>query len=150
MPNWVNKTAKRTAVAAPGETLHAALFCRPARDDGSAKRLGAPAGTLGKMVDNDAAGATDGVAADMPAVNAVLAITESKLVAFGHGSLLGRVKGELASWPLADVASIELTGEPGAVGTNVAVTFADGSSFAVVPGTRAKRFVEAFAERVGA
>jgi hypothetical protein len=138
MPDWVKKTTARADAAAPGEALHAALFCRPLADDGSVKRLGAM----------NAEGAADGegLAARLPRINTVLALTDEHLLAFGHGSLLGRVKGVLARWELAEVANVDLDGDPGAGGTTLVIHFADGTSVRVVPGSRARRFVEAFGE----
>jgi hypothetical protein len=141
MPDWVKKTAKPAAKATPGEALHAALFCRPVADDGTVKRLGA-------MTAADDATAGEGLASRMPRVNAVLAITDTSLVAFGHGSLLGRVKGSLANWSLTEVADVSLDGAPGAAGTTVTVRFVDDTSLVVVPGSRARRFVEAYTERI--
>jgi hypothetical protein len=150
MPDFAKKAAKRVAaVANDGETTRAALFVRPCTGD-TAKALGAPVGVLshiGRLAD-DVAGELDeeecGPAAAF-AHNAVLVLTDRRLLVFGHGSLTGRVKGLVADFDLSEVARMHLDTPEGAAAA-LEVTFTDDTTVRLVPGSRRQRFVEAIDE----
>lgn len=154
MPDFLKKAAKRTdEICGEDETPLAALFCRPRVGD-QTKRLGAPGGALskvGKLADSaDATGDEDAVAVDprdaMFGQNTILVLTPQRLLAFGHGTYTGRVKDLLGAVELTDVAAIELeappVGESGA--SSLEISFADGYRATLTPGTRRRRFVDAF------
>ena len=143
MPDMLKKASKQAAkVCDADETAVAALFVRPMSGD-EVKRLGTPGGAIGNIgrladqVDDDAEG--EEVAPQMAETsdprqlmfgqNAVLVLTEHRLLAFGHGTYSGRVKGLLGSVELDSIASLELDAPP--VGESGAATleigFADGA-----------------------
>lgn len=148
MPDFTKKAAKPVAaVAHDGETARAALFVRPCTGE-TAKALGAPGGVLsrvGRLADDVPADADGADPTAAFARNAVLVLTDQRLLVFGHGSLTGRVKGLVASFELADIDRMHLdTPDTGA--TTLEVTFADGTTVRLVPGSRRQRFVDAFDE----
>lgn len=153
MPDMLKKASKQaTKVCDGGETAVAALFVRPVQGD-VVKRLGTPAAaiaTVGRLADQVDTGTEAAESADPRRVmfgqNAVLVVTERRLLAFGHGAYSGRVKGLLGSMELAAVTSMELDAPPvGQSGPAVLkISFADGETVSVAPGSRRRRFVEAF------
>ncbi len=149
MPDFLKKAAKRTAaICEDGEAGVAALFVRPRHGDDT-KRLGAPGGALGKLrpLADDEGEGTDERAA-MFARNAVLVLTEHRLLAFGHGSYTGRVKELVGELPLSAIAAMNLDAPPpGEKGmASLEVVFADGERVTVTPGSRRAAFVRAFEE----
>lgn len=159
MPDMLKKASKQaTKTCAPGETPVAALFVRPRHGD-EVKRLGTPSAAIGKVGrladqvdDSDGPDAGPVEAIDprelMFNQNAVLVLTEDRLLAFGHGTYTGRVKGLLGSVELSEIASIELDAPPvGESGpATLEIGFADGEAVSLAPGSRRRRFVEAFDE----
>jgi hypothetical protein len=150
MPDFAKKAAKRVAaVAHDGETPRAALFVRPCAGD-TAKALGAPGGVLSHVgrladdtsVDVDLDGA--GPAAAF-AQNAVLVLTDRRLLVFGHGSLTGRVKDLVAGFDLSEIERIHLE-TPDAAPAILELAFTDDTTVRLVPGSRRQRFVAAFEE----
>jgi hypothetical protein len=150
MPDFAKKAAKRVAaVAHDGETTRAALFVRPCTGE-TAKALGAPGGVLshvGRLADDVAGehGEDDSGPAAAFVHNAVLVLTDHRLLVFGHGSLTGRVKGLVADFDLSEIARMHLDSPEGAAAT-LELTFADDTTVRLVPGSRRQRFVEAFDE----
>lgn len=159
MPDMLKKAAKQaTKICDADETPVAALFVRPRHGD-EVKRLGTPSAAIGKVGrladqvdDADETGPVEAESTDprdlMFGQNAVLVLTEHRLLAFGHGTYTGRVKGLLGSIELGAIASVELDAPP--VGESGAATleigFADGEAVSLAPGSRRRRFVEAFGE----
>jgi hypothetical protein len=153
MPDFAKKAAKRiAAVADDGETTHAALFVRPCTGE-TAKALGAPGGVLshvGRLADDVADVADDadpdqGGSAAAFGRNAVLVLTDRRLLVFGHGTLTGRVKGLVAAFDLSDIDRVHLDTPEGAPAI-LELTLADETTVRLVPGSRRQRFVEAFEE----
>lgn len=148
MPDFAKKAAKRVAaVAHDGETTRAALFVRPCTGD-TAKALGAPGGVLshvGRLADDVAVDPAAHEAGPATAFthNAVLVLTDRRLLVFGHGSLTGRVKDLVAAFDLSEVAQMHLDTPEGAAAT-LELTFADDTTVRLVPGSRRQRFVETF------
>jgi hypothetical protein len=140
MPDFLKKAQKRTdAVCDDGETPLAALFVRPRSEDGT-KRLGAPGGALSKM--NRLADRTADETNPFDQ-NCVLVLTDRRLLAFGHGTLTGRVRDLIGALPNNDIVSMSLERpEQGAVG--LVIAFADGDSVELAPGSRSRSFVDAF------
>lgn len=157
MPDMLKKAAKQAIkICDADETPIAALFVRPRHGD-EVKRLGTPSAAIGKVGrladqvdDADETGLVDAESTDprelMFSQNAVLVLTEHRLLAFGHGTYTGRVKGLLGSVELGAISSLELDAPP--VGESGAATleigFADGEAVSLAPGSRRRRFVEAF------
>ena len=159
MPDMLKKASKQaTKVCDADETPIAALFVRPMNGD-EVKRLGTPGGAIGnigRLADQldeeltDDESPVEAESADPRALmfgqNAVLVLTEHRLLAFAHGTYSGRVKGLLGSVELGAIASLELDAPP--VGESGAATleigFADGEAVSLAPGSRRRRFVEAF------
>ncbi|MFN3215218.1 MAG: hypothetical protein ACE367_01850 [Acidimicrobiales bacterium] len=150
MPDFAKKAAKRVAaVAHDGEITRAALFVRPCTGE-TAKALGAPGGVLshvGRLADDVAGelGTDESGPATAFTHNAVLVLTDRRLLVFGHGSLTGRVKGLVADFDLSDIARLHLDTPEGAAAT-LELTFTDDTTVRLVPGSRRQRFVEAFDE----
>lgn len=148
MPDFAKKAAKRVAaVADDGESTRAALFVRPCTGD-TAKALGAPGGVLshvGRLADDvpTAADAEALATSDVFARNAVLVLTDRRLLVFGHGSLTGRVKDLVAAFDLSSIDQMRLETPDGGTAT-LEITFGDGTEVRLVPGSRRKRFVDAF------
>ncbi len=150
MPDFSKKAAKRTAaVCDDGEVGVAALFIRPRHGEGT-KRLGAPGGALGRLAPlaDTASEEDDDPRAAMFARNAVLVLTEQRLLVFGHGTYTGRVKDLVGQVPLASVAAMELDAPPpGEKGpASLELVFTDGERVTVTPGSRRAAFVRAFEE----
>ena len=162
MPDFLRKASRQAGkVCDADETPVAALFVRPRGGD-DVKRLGTPGGAIGKIgrladehegSDADPAAHTDDTATTDPLVamfgqNAVLVLTEQRLLAFGHGTYSGRVKGLVGSVELASIQSMDLDAPPvGESGpATLEIRFSDGRSVSVAPGSRRRRFVEAFEE----
>lgn len=150
MPDFAKKAAKRiAAVADDGETTHAALFVRPCTGE-TAKALGAPGGVLshvGRLADDVADDADCDQAGPAAAFgrNAVLVLTDRRLLVFGHGTLTGRVKGLVAAFDLSDIERMHLDTPEGAPAI-LELNLADETTVRLVPGSRRQRFVEAFEE----
>ncbi|MEM7286713.1 MAG: hypothetical protein AAF480_10215 [Actinomycetota bacterium] len=162
MPDMLKKASKQAEkICDADETPVAALFVRPRNGD-DVKRLGTPGGAIGNIgrladqmdeddeeqpVEAEAVESTDPRSL-MFGQNAVLVLTEHRLLAFGHGTYSGRVKGLLGAVELGAISSLELDappiGESGAATLEIA--FADGESVSLAPGSRRRRFVEAFDE----
>lgn len=157
MPDMLKKASKQATKVCDGdETPVAALFVRPMNGD-EVKRLGTPGGAIGNIgrladqLDEELADDAGEVESSDPRAlmfsqNAVLVLTEHRLLAFGHGTYSGRVKGLLGSVELGAIASLALdappVGESGAATLEIA--FSDGASVSLAPGSRRRRFVEAF------
>lgn len=143
MPDFLKKAAKRTEAVCDGdEAPLAALFCRPRSGD-TTKRLGAPGGAISK-VGKLADGRDE--SASVFAQNSVLVLTDQRLLVFGHGTYTGRVKDLIGEVDLTDIASMDLeappVGESGA--SSLKITFTDGEQLELTPGSRRRRFIEAF------
>ncbi len=161
MPDFLKKAAKRAnAECGDDETTIAALFCRP-RTGEQTRRLGAPGGATEKVgqvtrladgSDTDAEGDMSPQAARqaMFAHNVVLVLTTERLLGFGHGTYTGRVRKLTGQIALSDIESMDLEappiGQSGASALNI--TFTDGQRVELTPGSRRRRFVEAF-EKMG-
>lgn len=157
MPDFLKKASKRTSdICADDEPPLAALFCRPRQGD-ETKRLGTPGGALSKVskladsVDQtDDGGGGGGETTDqrdlMFGQNAILVLTERRLLAFGHGTYTGRVKPLSGEVALADITSLDLEAPPvGRSGaSSLVIKFTDGYLVTLTPGSRRRRFVEAF------
>ncbi len=154
MPNLLKKAEKRTReVCAEDETAIAALFIRPA-GDGKTKRFGTPGGALAKVAPlaDQMSDDTEHPGAALFAQNAVLILTDSRLLAFGHGSLTGRIGHLAGEVDLADVTSMSFAKSDAAeedASENLRVQFSDGTVAWATPGSRRQRFVDAFAEASG-
>lgn len=154
MPDFLKKADRRIrAVAHDGEESLAAIFVRP-RQGETTKALGAPGGTLsriGRLAD-EAGDTPEGEApphpADLLRRNGILVLTTRRLLVFGHGSYTGRVRGLTGEIAFADLASIAIDAPEGAPAT-LDITFADGTAVSLTPGSRRRRFVEAW-EQVSA
>ena len=160
MPDFLRKASRQAGkVCDADETPVAALFVRPRSGD-DVKRLGTPGGAIGKIgrfadghdgtaVEEDT---VDETAVDPRALmfgqNAVLVLTEHRLLAFAHGTYSGRVRGLLGSVELDAIESLELDAPPiGESGpATLEIHFSDGEAVSVAPGSRRRRFVEAFEE----
>ena len=159
MPDMLKKASKQAAkICDADEAPVAALFVRPRNGD-EVKRLGTPSaaiGKVGRLADQvDDADETTPVEAEitdprelMFNQNAVLVLTEHRLMAFGHGTYTGRVKGLLGSVELGAISSLELDAPPvGESGpATLEIGFADGEAVSLAPGSRRRGFVEAFEE----
>lgn len=159
MPDMLKKASKQaTKICDADETPVAALFVRPRHGD-EVKRLGTPSAAIGKVgrladqVDDlDEADPIEAEATDarelMFGQNAVLVLTEHRLLAFGHGTYTGRVKSLLGAVELGAISSLALDAPPvGESGpATLEIEFADGEAVSLAPGSRRRRFVEAFEE----
>ncbi len=161
MPDFLRKASRQAGkVCDADETPVAALFVRPRSGD-DVKRLGTPGGAIGKIgrfADDHDDADTDSGDTDAPDTgdpralmfgqNAVLVLTQHRLLAFGHGTYSGRVKGLLGGVDLSAIDSLELDAPPiGESGpATLEIRFADGEGVSVAPGSRRRRFVEAFEE----
>jgi hypothetical protein len=113
-------------------------------------------GQVAKLADAaepEALGSGDAAAGDpqeMFAQNVILILTERRLLAFGHGTYTGRVRKLVGEIALTDVATMDLEAPPvGKSGdSSLAITFTDGETVSLTPGSRRRRFIEAF-ERLG-
>ena len=147
MPDFLKKASKRVdAVCPDDEARLAALFVRPGAGD-ETKRLGAPGGTLGKVAPlADKVESAGNDRSELFGQNAVLVLTDQRLLVFAHGSLSGRVRDLVGELPLGDIASMDLDAPPpGERGVaTLTITFTDGGVAVVTPGSRRRRFVEAF------
>ena len=147
MPDFLRKATKQTAkVCEVDEPPVAALFVRPRIGD-ETKRLGAPGSAVSRRKSDDAAGADEPATAEVLfEQNAVLVLTDRRLLVFGHGSLLGRVRELIGALDLRDVLEMDLDVPP--AGSQQAATlqmaFADGSSVTVTPGSRRNQFIAAY------
>lgn len=141
MPNFLTKAAKRIdAVAEPGEEGIAALFVRPLAGD-EAKVLGAPGGALSRMGRlADGGKELDGAPFER---NCILVLTPHRLLAFGHGTLTGRVRGLVGAMDLDEISAIRLDEREDGP-DNLVIDFTDGESVRLSPGTRRSVFVDAF------
>jgi len=144
MPDFLKKARRRVdAVCPDDEARLAALFIRPGAGD-ETKRLGAPGGTLGKVAPlADQIDANDHEIFDQ---NAVLVLTDRRLLVFGHGTLTGRVRDLVGEVALDDIESMSLDAPPpGERGVaTLTIDFANGATAVVTPGSRRRRFVESF------
>jgi hypothetical protein len=151
MPNFLKKAARQTRrVCGEDEVPVSALFSRP-RHGEEIKRLGAPGGALAKVAKfADVVDASEGTAGDqrvdMFGQNAILILTDRRLLAFAHGTYSGMVKGLIGEVPLTSIRAMSLDApEPGKHGPALLqIAFVDGETFAVTPGSRRRRFVAAF------
>ncbi|MFN3218633.1 MAG: hypothetical protein ACE367_19230 [Acidimicrobiales bacterium] len=121
--------------------------------------LGAIGGAIGAAIGFIAAqalasklvsrGAGEGMAAAVPGGNAVLAVTDRRLLVFGHNTMSGKPQGLQAQYTLDQVHSIAVT--KGKMTGSLAVTFADGStsSFDVAKTAKPEPFVAAFQQLTG-
>lgn len=147
MPDFLRKATKQTAkVCHADEQPTAALFVRPRVGD-ETKRLGTPASAASRRKSDDAAGDDETTTAGaLFEQNAVLVLTDRRLLVFGHGSLLGRVRALIGALDLRDVLEMDLDVPP--AGSQQPATlhmaFTDGSSVAVTPGSRRKQFIAAY------
>lgn len=151
MPDFLKKAAKQTReVCGEAEEPLAALFTRP-RVGEDVKRLGTPGGRTSKMskladTGPDEIEHVEDVRERMFGQNAVLVLTPERLLAFEHGTYSGRVKGLLGEVPLSEISAIELDAPP--IGESgpawLEITFTDGEAVSLAPGTRRRRFVQAF------
>lgn len=140
MPDFLTKAAKRTeAVRDEGETPLAALFARPCKA-GRTKRLGKPGGVLAKMGRLADRTEDDSDPFDR---NCVMVLTDRRLLVFGHGTLTGRVRDLIGAVDLVDVTAVELGRSQGSAPV-LTISFSDGDSVEMTPGSRSRRFVEAF------
>ncbi len=142
MPDFLNKAEKRfQKIRLDGEQAHAALFVRP-RPGGATKVLGAPGGVLSRM--GRVADATDDT--NPFSQNCILILTRQRLLAFGHGTLTGRVRELLGALDLDEIASMTIDEPAGAGPLALTIAFTDGGAVVVTPGSRSSRFVETFDE----
>lgn len=140
MPDFLKKAQRQTAkVCADDERGIAALFIRPGSGD-DLKRLGTP----GSATADEAGG--DLAPADLFGQNSVVVLTDRRLLVFAHGTMSGRVKGLIGEVALADIAGMELDAPPpGEKGVaTLEISFIDGTSAAMTPGSRRRKFVEAY------
>lgn len=150
MPDFLKKASRQTAqVCDDDEERLAALFVRPGSGD-QAKRLGAPDGKLGglgSLADRPDEADVDGFAS-MFGQNAVLVLTTRRLLVFGHGALTGRVRDLVGEIDRGDIVDMALDAPPlGEKGVaTLQIDFADGTSAVITPGSRRRRFVEAWAD----
>ncbi len=127
MVDWVKKVQKACSGDIGPETVTGALFVQPSGNMASAIGMG-----VGGVVGSIVAGAThtdlstsDGVAAQIPSKNVVLALTATKMLVFGHSQLSGKPKGLETTIPVDRVKKMAL--EPGKVSSKLAVVFDDDS-----------------------
>ncbi|MGI9623136.1 MAG: hypothetical protein ACR2PK_09900 [Acidimicrobiales bacterium] len=153
MPDFLKKASRHTKkICHDDETPLAALFVRPLKGS-EAKRLGTPGGALSKVTKfadaddaaDDNTSTTDAHEA-MFAKNAVLVLTNQRLMAFEHRTYSGRVGALIGDMQLSAVASMALDAPPvGESGpATLKVAFSDGLAVELTPGSRRRRFVEAF------
>lgn len=120
---------------ADGETARAALFIRPTTK-GITRRLGRP--------NRHGRGATQhGIGFDR---NCVLVLSDQRLLAFAHGTLTGRVRELIGTIDLDQITAVALEEGEQTSTRCLTFSFADETTVTVTPGSRAKRFVSAFAE----
>ena len=147
MPDFLRKATRQTAkVCHADEHPTAALFVRPRIGD-ETKRLGTPASTASRRQPSDTVAGDEPATADaLFAQNAVLVLTDRRLLVFGHGSLLGRVRGLIGALDLSDVVEMDLDVPPAGSQqpATLRMAFADGSSVELTPGSRRKQFITAF------
>lgn len=84
------------------------------------------------------------IAASFPESQCVLGMSRHRLMAFGHGSLLGKVTELASSVNLTDIDDISMRDDP--VGATLLVSFGDGStkSYEVIDPAKLNTFVAAF------
>ncbi|MEM1331991.1 MAG: hypothetical protein AAGG08_00910 [Actinomycetota bacterium] len=143
----------------PGEQVLASTFGQP---PGAIRRqvaFGAIGGAVGavaaeviankRVTEADERAGDDGIALDIPAGKAVLALSAQRLLVFGHSALSGRPKGLNASVPLDQVRSIAL--DQGKLAGSMVITFADGTAidFDIVKTAGPGEFAAAFSEITG-
>jgi len=138
MPDFLKKAERQlTKVCAPGEEPLAAVFVRP-RIDGETRRLGAPAAVAGKTPAINHGGSIN--------QNAVLVLTSERILAFGHGSLIGRVKGLIGEFSLDDIVdlALDVPDKDAKVPATLSLTLRNGDTTVVTPGSRRKQFLAAY------
>ena len=142
----------------PGETVAASTFGQP---PGAIRRqvaFGAIGGAVGavagealanKRIEKSEQNAGEGIVLEIPAGKAVLALSDRRLMVFGHSALSGRPKGLNASIPLEQVASIEV--DQGKLAGKMLITFVDDSSvdFDIVKTADPAGFAATFTELTG-
>ena len=147
MPDFLRKATRHTAkVCHADEQPTAALFVRPRIGD-ETKRLGAPASTVSRRQSSDPGSGEGPTTADaLFEQNAVLVLTDQRLLVFGHGSLLGRVRELIGALDLSDVVEMDLEVPPAGSQqpATLRMAFADGSTVALTPGSRRKQFLAAY------
>ncbi len=127
MVDWVKKVQKTCSGDIGSENVTGALFVQPSGSMASAIGMGV-GGVVGSIVAEAAhtdLSTSDGVAAQIPSKNVVLALTPTRLLVFGHSQLSGKPKGLEATIPVARVKDMAL--EPGKVSSKLAVVFEDDS-----------------------
>ncbi len=127
MVEWAKKVEKSCSDELGGERVIGALFCQPSGNFASAMGMGV-GGVVGSIVAEKAhvdSSSDEGIAASIPKKNLVLAVTQSKLMVFGHSAMSGKPKGLEASIPLSQVDGMDLA--EGKLAPKLAVRFADGS-----------------------
>ena len=154
MADWVKKVTKNCGEElAPGETVQAATFVNAKGNITRMAGFGGVGGVVGGVIGEvassgsrkEAAAAKEGgVAAEVPPVNAVLALTDQRFCVFAHSSLSGKPKELLWSIERSRVTGIEVG--DGALTMPLQVGFDDGSAllYQAVKGAKPKAFAEAF------
>lgn len=131
------------------EELRAGVFVQPFGTTGNlmAKELGglvgrALAGSKGRKDQSET-----GMASTLPDGRLVLGLTDHRLVVWGHSSLTGKPKGFKTSFPVADLAAVEI--EKLRTVCAFVLHFADGSS-KLFEAPRMANDPEGFAALIGA
>ena len=155
MVDWVKKLNKaRSEDFHVGERLLGATFVQPGGNFGAmmGSQLG---GVVGTIAANKMAGADDsvdssaGLAATIAGDNAVIGVTNWRLLVWNHSRLSGKPKDLKAEIPLKKVAGVEA--ETGKLLTKIALQFEDGSAVAYEAPKIGKpeSFVDALEQKTG-
>ncbi len=139
MPNWGKTLQKRCSDQLdPGEQVTAGCFVQPAGAVARTMGLGAgqtigtiaggvlgEAGAKRRQEENDDA-SEGGIAATFPTDKAVLGLTNQRLVVFSHGTMNGKPKDLIASYPIDQLGGVEL--DKGKLSSKMLLRFTDGSA----------------------
>lgn len=154
MVNWVKKVTKsRSSDLHPGEEVEAAVLVQPA---GTMNRMigGQLGGIVGAVVadrgaakraEETAETADHGMADDFPDKAAVLALTPTRFLVFGHATVSGKVTDLVAEYRRSDVT---IDAEKNKLQWRFVITLPDGSTVDVDaprPG-KPEAFVKALAD----
>lgn len=127
MVDWSKKVKKACADELGDEQILGALFVQPSGAMASAIGMGV-GGVVGSLVaeaTRQDGSSVDGLAAEIPSKNVVLALTPTRLLVFGHSQLSGKPKGLEVGIPAGRI--VDMVMEAGKVSSKLAIAFDDGS-----------------------
>jgi hypothetical protein len=131
MGNWAKKIEKHVGDdLQPGERLLQGAFVQPLGTSKQmmARSLGGIAGAAiaAKMRGKQGPDAGPGIGDEFPSTPLVLGITDQRLIAWGHSTMLGRPKGLVLAVPVTQVAGVEA--DKGKASYKITTWFTDGSA----------------------